>query len=116
LSPQVDEDGPAYVQGAKKGMIINSVTEELYPGDPGVLFLPVHREHRFVEWVPRDQGGGFVASHEPTDPMIIEARKGGGFGKLESPEGNDIVETFYVFGLVVDEDGLGIPAVVSFSS
>jgi hypothetical protein len=116
-SPQVDEDAPEYIDGAKAGMLMNSATGEMFVGDEGVLFLPIHREHKFMEWIPRDSGGGLVGRHDPTDPMIIEAKRGGAFGKLESPDGNDLVETFYVYGLLVDEDaGMHNPALLAFSS
>lgn len=115
-SPQVDDEKSQYLPGAKAGMVINSVTEELYPSADGIRFIPVHRDHKFIEWVPRLQGGGFLGTHDPEDPMVIEARKGGAFGKLETPEGNDLVETFYVFGLALDADGGYSPALMAFSS
>jgi hypothetical protein len=116
-SPQVDEEKEAYIDGAKPGMILNTVTQEVYDGKgEGILFVPVHRVHNYVEWVPRDSGGGFVAVHEVESPMIIQARKHGAFGKLASPDENDLVETFSVFGLLVHEDGSFDSAIIAFSS
>ncbi|MFA5604205.1 MAG: hypothetical protein WDA12_05095 [Bacilli bacterium] len=115
-SPQVDEDEPGYIDGAKAGAVLNTVTQEVYDGKSGVLFVPVHRVHNFVEWVPRDQGGGFAGVYEPDDPIVIKARRGGAFGRLESPDGNDLVETFTVFGLLVHKDGSFDPAIIAFSS
>lgn len=103
-SPQVDQDAPEYIDGAKPGDIFNSVTLETFDGSDGILFIPVHRHHHFVEWIPRDQGGGFVATYEPSNPMVQDARAGGAFGTLETPDGNDLVETFSVFGLMLDPD------------
>lgn len=100
------------IPGAKAGKLMNSVTQELYDE---LLFIPVHREHKFVEWVPRDKGGGFVAVFGPEDPMVVQARKGGEFGRLETPAGNDLVETFYVYGLAVDGDSV-YPATLAFTS
>lgn len=117
MSPAVDPDSPNHIDKAKAGMMINSVTQELYDGkEDGVVVIPVHRVHQFIEWVPRDAGGGFVAAHEVDDPMIVEAKKGGNFGKLESPDGNDLVETFNVYVLLVGDDGDYQPAVIPFSS
>lgn len=115
-SPAADEDDAAYVEGAEPGNIINSVTKELWDGDEGIRFIPVHRVHNFIEWVPRDEGGGFVGVHEPNDPMVVNARNGGAFGKLESPAGNDLVETFSVYGLLVNDDDEAEPCIISFSS
>lgn len=115
-SPQVDEDSPGHIPGAKAGMILNTATQELYDGDMGIRFVPLHRDHKFVEWAPRDSGGGFKGIHSPEDPMIMDARRGKAFGKLESPDGNDLAETFYVYGLVVDNDGGYMPAMIAFAS
>jgi hypothetical protein len=115
-SPQVDEDSTKYIDGAKKGMVINSVTEELAGGSEGVLFVPIHRVHKYVEWVPRKKGGGFVGVHDPEDPMVIDARRGSAFGAMESPQGNDLKETFYMYGLLLNRDGGYMPAVVPFAS
>lgn len=118
MSPQVDPDSPNYVDGAKAGMLINSVTGDLYDGkETGIIAIPVHRIHQFIEWIPRDSGGGFVAAYEVTDPIIIEAKREGQFGKLEHPKtGNDLVETFNVFSLLLEEGGDPFPGVVPFSS
>jgi len=118
MSPQVDSDHQAHIEGAKAGMLINSVTGELFDGkEEGVIVIPVHRTHNFVEWVPRDEGGGFVATYEVDDPVIVEAKRGGAFGKLEHPETeNDLVETFSVYALVVNEEGDSSPVVIPFTS
>mgnify|MGYP001578872847 CR=1 FL=1 len=65
LSPQVAKKGDAYVPGAEAGMIFNSVTKAIYP----VLYVvPVLYRQSFVEWHPRDGGGGIVAEHAVLDP------------------------------------------------
>lgn len=119
-SKQVDEDSGQAIPGAKAGMFFNSVTQELYDGKKGLVFIPCHRDHQFVEWVPRNDGGGFVATHKPEDPRVVALRQEQGkFGKLEmeTDEGlHDLVETFYVFGLLVKEDGSHEYVVLSFSS
>jgi hypothetical protein len=118
-SPQVEEDGPKYVDGAKPGMLINTVTLELFDAKvDGVRFIPVHREHKYLEWVPRDSGGGLVNTFNPEDPFVLTARKDAPrFGKIELESGNDLVETFNVYGLVVSEDGTEhAPVLLTFSS
>lgn len=116
-SPQVDKDDPKFDERASVGAVHNTGVGEYYDGDAGILFIPVHRTHKFMEWVPRESGGGLVGIHDPTDPMVIEARQGGAFGKLETPSGNNLKETFSVFGLLVDEkSGVESYAVIPFSS
>ena len=74
-SPEVDPDKKdEYIPGSKPGMIMNSVTNELIDGKVGFAIVPVHRKHEFLEWIPRDQGGGLgridhhlpaVDAHDP---------------------------------------------------
>lgn len=119
-SPQVDEDSGSRIEGAKAGMFYNTVTGELYDGKAGIRFIPCHRDHLFVEWIPRDEGGGFVGVHKPEDPKVVALRQAQGkFTKLQMDadgESHDLVETFYVFGILVREDGGQEYGVLSFSS
>ncbi len=61
LSPQVDTDDALHIKGAKPGMVFNTVTEELYR--PPFSIVPVKYIRQFIEWIPRNQGGGFVQMH-----------------------------------------------------
>lgn len=110
LSPQVREEDSPY----KAGMIYNTVTEEAYKGSVGLTIIPVHTEHKFVEYVPRDAGGGFVAVHEDGS-LIVEKAKASStqFGKYKTPEGNQLVETFYVYALDAETGGY---VIIPFSS
>lgn len=126
-SPQVEE-GDAQVPGAKAGMLMNNVTNMLYP--ESVIFVPVFLQHLFVEWTPRDQGGGMVARHMPDDDIVRDAKEaakaaGAKFGKLSTrydgnqPAGNHLTETFYMFGLRLedlDDDEPAESLVVGYSS
>lgn len=58
MSPQVDKKDAKYVKGAEAGMFINSVTSDLFDGDQGICVIPVEFRKVFLEWVPRDKGGG----------------------------------------------------------
>jgi hypothetical protein len=115
LSPQVDEDNALFIDGAKPGMLFNTVTDELFDKDKGIVVIPVHRVHQYIEWVPRDSGGGFVAAHDPTDPMIQQEKEVAAFGEMRSPDGNDLVDTFTVYAIRVREDLTYEPIVLSFS-
>lgn len=111
LSPQVE-----LLDSAKAGMIINTVTNDLVKGDEGVLFIPCITKHQFIEWVPRDKGGGFVAAHELDSPLVKSIKEGGGFGKVVLDNGNELIETFYVFGVKLNADGSGEQAMIAFTS
>ncbi len=130
-SPQVVDKDPV---GCESGMLYNTVTKQFWPGEgptaEGVIFIPVHKEQVYVEWVPRLLGGGMVGMHDPDGAVVkkaIEDNDGNAFGKLHCPDSrpdaksgaeNDLVQTFYVYGLFLDEDGVSTTGfgVVSFTS
>jgi len=58
MSPQVDENDGAYIDGAKAGMIMQNVTNELYDGKDGILFQPVYFKREFIRWGAREGGSG----------------------------------------------------------
>lgn len=69
MSPQVDADDAEYIEGAKPGVLCNTVFEELYP--EGLWVIPVKRRDTFLEWNQRKDGGGFVAEHTLVDGRNI---------------------------------------------
>jgi hypothetical protein len=117
-SPQVDSDHAKYLKGAKQGMIMNTVTNELFDGDKGIVVVPCTRNHMYVEWIPRDDGGGFVGQHDPAEPVVSDAKNNSGsaIGRLALKNGNELVETFYVWGLRVTDDKRIEQALIAFSS
>lgn len=100
LSPEVQDPEDGGVEGAKPGMFINSVTKELFKD---VNLVPCFTQNVFVEWVPRESGGGLVGVHERRSDVVEEARKASPNGRdLKTPEGNDLVETRYVWCAVLE--------------
>lgn len=59
LSPQIKDNKPEYIPGAKPGMIFNVLTGELFPD--GLEFVPVFFEKDHLVWKTRKSGGGLVA-------------------------------------------------------
>ncbi len=105
--------------GARPGMLMNSVTNELFSGKEGIGFVPVTTRHSFVEWVPRDQGGGYVGEYAIDAPEVARARQqaGGKLGKLRLENGNDLIETFTIIGIKLDDEGAPEgPMIVAASS
>lgn len=109
-SPEIES-----VDGAKAGMIIDTSTNRLYET---IRFVPACREHAFVEWVPIDNGGGLVASYGMGEDIAKWAKTQR--GKISLRNGNDLVETFYLFGVLLPEEGDDEaepkPVVISFTS
>jgi len=115
LSPQVQ--GEAALEGAKPGMLFNTVTGELFEGKTGLEFVPAHRERVYVEWVPRDQGGGFVGRHEQTSEIVMKAKqRASDPTSLKTEAGNDLIDTAYVYGIICHEDGRLESVVLAFTS
>lgn len=106
--------------GAKGGDILNTATGEIWDGTKGFIFLPVFRDHNFIEWIPKNDdgsGGGFVGIHAPDEQIVGQLRaKHGRFGKLPMDNGNQLAETFYLYGIAIYEDREPIRAMVAFSS
>lgn len=107
LSPQLET-----VDGAKPGLLFNTVTGELFPE---VCFVPAVTNHVFVEWKKRNAGGGFVAVHSLDSPVVTDARANQKFGEYEI-NGNDLIETYYVYGVLVDGEEPVCPVALAFTS
>jgi hypothetical protein len=112
-SPQCGDVEDGGLEGAKPGMFLNSATEELYDGrDGGVIVVPATTQHLYVEYKPRDEGGGFVSTHAVASDIVRHAKaEAVAFNRLKSPEGNDLTEAFYVYA-VVCEDGEPLGGIV----
>lgn len=94
-SPQVNPDSDSYIEGAKAGMFFNNVSNEVYDGrNEGLVVIPCAYERKYVEWVPRDSGGGYVADHD-IDSGILSETTPNEKGIPCLGNGNLIVETAY---------------------
>lgn len=94
-SPQVNSDHDAYVEGAKAGMFYNNVSGEVFDGrEIGLTVIPCAYERKFVEWVDRDSGGGFVAEHDVESNVLSETTPDSR-GRPILGNGHLIVETAY---------------------
>ena len=112
LSPQLQEN-----DSLRQGMILNTVTGEVWDGKKGIAFVPATTQHVYVEWKPRDAGGGFVGIHEVNSDLVNHAKAASSeYGKYSTPDGNELIETFYVYGISLDDDGNASEAVLAFSS
>jgi len=58
LSPEVNKKNSKYVQGAEPGMIINTVTNDIYDGDKGINVVPVFYKRQYIEWQDRGESKG----------------------------------------------------------
>jgi len=103
LSPQVNKRDGAYVDGAEAGMIYNTVANEAYSGEQGVTVIPCYYSRRYVEWKPREKGGGYVSSYAADDPIVSKVHRDDR-GNDILPNGNLLTNTAQFFVLMVHEE------------
>lgn len=98
--PQIEVGNALYDPLAKPGMILNTATGQLYQEFD---FVPVYRDHQFIEWTPVDSGGGFVGVWALDDPRLAKLKaEQGKFGALKTADGTEVVDTFYLYGLLTN--------------
>jgi len=103
-SPQVNPGRAEFIEGAQASMFLNNVSGEVFDGrNEGFLFVPAFYERKLVEWVHRDNGGGWVADW-PVDSGILAKTRPDDKGKPRMPNGNVIVETAYHYGLMLNPE------------
>ena len=103
LSPEVNKVHARYVKGAEPGMIINSVTNELYDGAKGIDVLPVFYERKLIEWQDRGAGTGApVAIHDASSDIMSQTTRDKSY-KDRLPNGNYIENTANHFVIVLGD-------------
>ena len=120
-APQTKRTHAKYVEGALPGMIFNTVTQRLIPGDVGFSVIPVMYERCFIEWISRDDGGGFVAKYpvEQGEKALIQRNENNkpiiAAGSPIGEPGHELVETASHVIIDLYEGGIA-PAIISMSS
>ena len=93
LSPEVNKRDGKYVEGAEPGMILNTVTNEVFDGAKGIDVLPVFYERKYVEWQDRGEGKGApVAIHDASSDIMSQTTRDKSF-KDRLPSGNYLENT-----------------------
>lgn len=110
LSPEVTRGNEKYNKDARPGMFINSLTGELFDGETGVEVIRVYFSKKWIEWRPRDAGGGLARISQSEAEAKQHKTPDTGNDKLDTY----INETHEVLSLVKGKFGWG-PSVVSAS-
>jgi hypothetical protein len=108
LSPELR--GQTKVPGAEEGLVMNTVTSQFMRE---FRVVPCAFKKSYVEWTPREQGGGLVTEH--ADDQILAKTKKNERGQDMLANGNLIVTTAYHYVLVLGESGFE-RAVIAMSS
>ena len=105
MSPQLKKSDASFIGGAGQGDIFNTVTAQVWRGDKGILVLPVYYQLKYIEFVPRSQGGGFVGELAGNSQEVRNAvrDKDTHMEMLES--GNELLKSAQHYVQIVHEDG-----------
>ena len=108
-SPQRKKKDEKYIEGAEEGNIFNTVTNQLY--SDSITVIPCGYRKSYVEWVPRESGGGLVAIHDmkPEGTTVDPKTKKSFLGE------NQIVDTAEHFILIKGDDSWE-PAILTMTS
>ncbi len=102
LSPEVTRGKDQYIQGAQAGEFINSLTNERWDGEKGVEAIRVYFEKKYIEWKPRDSGGGLVRISSTLDEAQAHKVPDTGNAEIDTT----IDETHQLYLLVRGKFGL----------
>ena len=114
LSPQLNKKKAEYIEGASSGDMYNTVTNEHFDGEAGVVVIPCFQTTKYLEFTPREQGGGFRGEIPASDPILKRTDRMG--AKEMLPNGNELVKSDQHYCLVVMPDGSFQPVVVDMKS
>lgn len=114
LSPQLNKKKAEYIDGASSGDAFNNVTGQYWDGEQGLTVIPCYQTTKYLEFTPREMGGGFRGEINPNNPVLQQTTRSG--SKEILPNGNELVKSDQHFCLIVDEDGGFQPAVVDMKS
>ena len=114
LSPQLNKKKPEFIEGASSSDMYNTVTGQYWDGEEGLVVVPCYQTTKYLEFVPRDQGGGYKGEIPVNDPILQRTSREG--SKEILPHGNELVKSDHHYCLVVDADGGFQPAVIDMKS
>ena len=105
LSPQLKKSDAAYIEGSGQGDIFNTVTDKVWDGGEGVVVIPAFFEMKFLEFVPRSQGGGFAGELAADSEDVKNALRDKDTGMELLLNGNELVRAAQHYIKIVHEDG-----------
>jgi hypothetical protein len=118
-SPEVDKANQDHaikgITGASSGDIFNTQTRQiLSPFGQALTVIPIHYEKAYVEWRPREDGGGIVNVHKSSG--ILNDTERNEKNKDILPNGNIVETTAYHMVLYKTETNEWQKAIISMQS
>ena len=114
MSPQLKKREAEYIEGSEQGDMFNTVTKQHWTGEDGIIVIPCYQTTKYLEFTPRDQGGGFRGEIPATDAVLQRTERQG--AKEMLPNGNELVKSDQHYCLVVEADGTYQPVVIDMKS
>lgn len=121
LQPNSPEVARQEIEGIVAGAYFNTVTKQFYKNPSGMLYIAACTRHEYLQWRPQDEGGGFVGRFSIEDPVVLKAKSGAEFGSYyvdaegrTGDKGDELSETFTLFGVVCDESSVLSMAILPF--
>jgi hypothetical protein len=91
-----------YVQGAEPGMLLNTVTKQLYDGSKGINVIPCYYKLEYQEWSDFGTGSGRPEQLYPDTSDIISKTTKGPDGKDRLPNGNYVLTVGQHFVIILE--------------
>tara|TARA_R110002110_G_scaffold47722_4_gene143088 strand:- start:348 stop:1130 length:783 start_codon:yes stop_codon:yes gene_type:complete len=104
LSPEVNTRHAKHIKEAAPGMILNTVTNELYDGTKGIQVIPCYYKREFVEWKDRGESMGAPVGIHASNSEVVGSAKRDSANKDRLPNGNYIENTASHFVLLLGEN------------
>ena len=111
LSPELEE-----LEGAKAGMIFNTVTSELYDGTKGIRVLPCAYQRQYVEWADRGQGSGAPINVFDASSDILTKTTRDDANKDRLSNGNYVETCGNHYVLLITDNGDATPALITMKA
>lgn len=75
MSPELKKSDAKFIAGLSASDMFNSLTSEKYDGEKGISFIACHTDTTYVEFGPKEGGGGFVGILEKVT-LVFHKRLG----------------------------------------
>lgn len=112
-SPQVQRGDAAYIDGLDPGDLYEQVNGTIWKGEAGFEGIVCGYRKAFHEFIPRTKGGGWQG--ERSSSAVAQTQTDPDTGNMVFPNGNELVETFEYFVLILDEHQVPTQAVISMA-
>ena len=114
MSPQLKKSDGKYIADAEEGNFFNTVTEAVYDGSDGVLIIPCAYKKKYIEWVTRENGGGFVSDQH--NIQTIGSCKKDDSGRFIMSNGNQLAETAEYYCIFAQDENAPEQVLLSLTS